>query len=95
MIDPRLFDLLDQRSQPHNSWDGYRDIMRYLEGAMKRIPSVAQLTLWTDDDVERHFISEVTYVAALVFDLFPGEGPEELSSYLPSADEGHRQGSPY
>ena len=79
IISPDLLHVLDGRAEPRNSWEGYADLLRYMQAALLRIPELEELDAL---DIDRCFTNEMHYLAMLVDDLFSAEGIEELASYL-------------
>lgn len=86
MISPELIQMVEQKAQacaiPRNSWDGYAILLRYLSGALERLPTHQELAATDNENVDRLFVTEITYLAATISEIFEGEGFEELASYL-------------
>ena len=78
-ISAELLQAIDAKAEPKNSWEGYAAILRHLQGAIQRVPTQAALE---NSDIDRIFSIELHYIAALVSDIFSGEGIGELESYL-------------
>jgi hypothetical protein len=86
MIAPELIQTAEQKSQacsiPRNSWDGYAILLRYLSRAVERLPTCQELAATDAESIDRLFVTEITYLAAMISKIFEGEGIEELASYL-------------
>jgi hypothetical protein len=85
-IAPEILAYLEHRAKEHgvakNSWEGCAAILRYVSHACQRAPMLADLEAADEAGIEQLFVREVTYLAALVNELFDGEGIEELATYL-------------
>jgi hypothetical protein len=78
-ISAELLQTIEARAEPKNSWEGYATVLRYLQNAVLRVPTQAMIE---QSDIDRIFSIELHYIAALVSDIFSGEGMDELESYL-------------
>lgn len=86
MIAPELIQAAEQKARacaiPRNSWDGYAIMLRYLSKTLERLPTCQELAATDAESIDRLFITEITYLAAMISEIFEGEGFEELASYL-------------
>ena len=85
-ISPELLERLQQKSATHsfspNSWACYAAVLRYVNEALRRVPSLEALDACSDDDIDLILEAELEYLASATTEIFPVRGPEELFYYL-------------
>ncbi len=97
MIPQELFQHLEQMAHacgmPHNSWEGYGIVLRFVTDVLAGVPTLEALESCSDIDLL--FGTTLQRLAQLVADLFPTDPFEELATFLPRArrDEARRAAS--
>jgi hypothetical protein len=84
---PELLEKLQQKSDASsysdNSWEGYVAILRYVSEVCQRVPTLAALEAYKDDDDIDHILeTELEHLASLVAEIFPRRGLQGLEYYL-------------
>lgn len=68
--------------EDQNSWMGYLLVLRYLDDALRRVPSRQALENCDEEGIEHFFETELEHLARTLADIFPARGPEELVYYM-------------
>ena len=90
LISPSIIAELQRKSHeygfPDNSWEGYAQILRYVNEVAARVPSVAALAATDENGMTDLFGSELDQLGEIVMLLFKRGGLEEFTYYLPDRE---------